>query len=630
MARAYDILLIVADTYRKDNAERGLANAGDSPFFRRLRPFDWFPRCFSSAPWTLPACSSILTGLHSSTHGYFMHRHPLEMPTIGRHLRDDFRCVAIVNNGNLRTFTGFQDDFDEYHYLTGHDAPFDKARSVLAGRDPARPLFLFFHTNIPHDYYLSSSQKYFERSFPERSDWFFLASRVTTWRGVPAADRGNIRPIYDASTRNMEERLAALLDSVDLDRTIVAFVADHGEGFEYDRARVHHGGRLHDDLVRVPLLIRLPEGYDPETRARLAAARDLGCSSSDVTPTLLQLAGRPVPPGLDGRSLAAPSADPGGRRLVTEDRRYLYKPNRERLNVNFGGKNTTRWMRMKNAVTQRVLLRGFNIKGYVRYPNKLIVTSLAQAPGPAPPPLAAPLLERLFLSRDQVLRADDLLLSLEMFDLERDPGERRNLLAGLRRAELREAIGDRVGSPAELEISVGGRRVPVEDGYRVLTPIRHRPLRRTRSGPGSRPAAECRSPRRAGRAGRRDRGELLRPAALRGRRREGTASEPPRFTSVRRPSVRRWSEAGRREAQVHRELSAVMDQVVHQDAARTSARGGRWKNTEPSGFSTRKSPASSASVMPRDRLARGGDVLVEARRRGRRRSAWTAPSRCRP
>jgi len=288
-----------------------------------------------------------------------------------------------------------------------------------------------------------------------------MAGRVSTWRGLSSDERRTIRSIYDSSTKNMEERLGALLDAIDLDQTIVCFVADHGEGFEYDRGRVHHGGRLHDDLLRVPLLIRLPESFARDGHDRLAAAQGLGCSSTDIVPTLLELAGYEPPAGIDGSSLLAASARKAERRLVSEDRRYLYKPSRERLNVNFGGKNTTRWSRLKNIAEQRILLRGFDIKGYVRYPNKLIVTSLAQA-GLIPRSLASFPLDRMFLSRDQLLRVDDLVLSLELFDLENDPGETRNLLRDLPAHEIRAAIGDRLGSLSDLEVSVGGKTITLE------------------------------------------------------------------------------------------------------------------------------------------------------------------------
>ncbi len=457
-----DIVLIIADAYRQDSAERASAESAGSPFFGKLRPFFWFPRCFSSAPWTLPSCSSILSGVDSARHGYFVHTRPFGLPTIGRHLKGAFHRAAVVNNGNLRPFTGFQEDFDEYHYLSGHQNPFDKARDILKARSSGKPLFLFLHTNIPHDYYLKYSREYYETYFPGREDWFYVAARVLSWNGLSPQQRVTIPSFYEASTRNMEERLGALVDLLDLERTIVCFVADHGEGFDYDRARVHHGGRLHDDLLRVPLLIRLPQSFDRDVRERLAAAQGFGCSSTDIVPTLLELAGYEVPSGIDGTSLLADSARRAGRRLVAEDRRYLYKPNRERLNVNSAGKNMTRWARLKNRIVKRTLLRGFNIKSYVRYPHKLIVTSLALTTRLLPRPLMSLFLDGLFLSKDQLRHVGNVVLSLELFDLEKDPGETRNLLRDLPGDRLRDPIADRIGGLSDLEVTVGGQRVALE------------------------------------------------------------------------------------------------------------------------------------------------------------------------
>src|SRR5262245_49461934 len=208
--RPYDIVLIIADAYRKDDAQRGAENAA-SPFFGRLRPFSWFPRCFSSAPWTMPSCSSILSGVDSARHGYFLHNRAFGLPTIGRFLEGDFHRAAVVNNGNLREFTGFQEDFEEYHYVTGHGDPFDKARDVSPADRSGKPLFLLFHTNIAHDYYLKYSREYYEKYFPGRDDWFYVASRVLSWNGLSPEQRVAMHSFYEASTRNMEERLGALL-----------------------------------------------------------------------------------------------------------------------------------------------------------------------------------------------------------------------------------------------------------------------------------------------------------------------------------------------------------------------------------------------------------------------------------
>ena len=78
--------------------------------------------------------------------------------------------------------------------------------------------------------------------------------------------------------------------------------ADHGEGFDAERARVHHGGRLHDDLLRVPLVLAAP-GLAPG-RVVTQQVRTL-----DLGPTLLELARLPAAPETAGRSLVPALAD---------------------------------------------------------------------------------------------------------------------------------------------------------------------------------------------------------------------------------------------------------------------------------------------------------------------------------
>ena len=54
-------------------------------------------------------------------------------------------------------------------------------------------------------------------------------------------------------------RLLRELDDRDLaDVTLVAFTADHGESLGEHDYWFAHGDRLDDDLVRVPLLLRIP------------------------------------------------------------------------------------------------------------------------------------------------------------------------------------------------------------------------------------------------------------------------------------------------------------------------------------------------------------------------------------
>jgi arylsulfatase A-like enzyme len=98
------------------------------------------------------------------------------------------------------------------------------------------------------------------------------------------------------------------------DRSVVCVVSDHGEAFG-EHGTLLHGRWLYDELLRVPLVVHAPGRLEPK------AVRG-SCGLVDVLPTLLELAGVPVPDGLDGRSLLPLArGEVGGHPVVAQERR---------------------------------------------------------------------------------------------------------------------------------------------------------------------------------------------------------------------------------------------------------------------------------------------------------------------
>lgn len=109
------------------------------------------------------------------------------------------------------------------------------------------------------------------------------------------------RAHYQAVVSIVDKQLGVLLAGLDeaghRDDTIVVFFADHGEGLsEEPRLPKNHGRVVYNQLVRVPLAIRVPGVAGREVTAPV--------SLLDIYPTLADLMGVAVP-GLDGTSQAA-------------------------------------------------------------------------------------------------------------------------------------------------------------------------------------------------------------------------------------------------------------------------------------------------------------------------------------
>ena len=126
-----------------------------------------------------------------------------------------------------------------------------------------------------------------------------------------AKNAGALEPVYAAVIETLDDtvgRLMAKLDELKLaSNTIVVFTSDNGGLHvpEGPHRRITHNapfragkGFLYEGGLRIPLIVRWP-GHVPAGRVV-----DAPTVNTDWLPTLLELAGQPVPAGLDGSSIA--------------------------------------------------------------------------------------------------------------------------------------------------------------------------------------------------------------------------------------------------------------------------------------------------------------------------------------
>jgi arylsulfatase A-like enzyme len=125
-----------------------------------------------------------------------------------------------------------------------------------------------------------------------------------TWVSDAPWDDDVSRERYIGEIRHLDQHLAQLFDSLKeaglWEDSIVVFTSDHGEGLG-TRGVFGHVQNLHDELLRVPLLVKLP-AWDGR-RADLAERAERMVVLADVVPTLLDAAGLPPLPGQTGASL---------------------------------------------------------------------------------------------------------------------------------------------------------------------------------------------------------------------------------------------------------------------------------------------------------------------------------------
>lgn len=187
-----------------------------------------------------------------------------------------------------------------------------------------RPFFLFYNISPPHCPLSDAPEKYLKMYPPES-----IPLRPNVNLGQPLPDQEHWLKVYRWDFRYYNfhlpytedlqgydlhraiaeyyglatwvddcvgRMLAALQQAGLAENTIVIFTSDHGD-YLGSHNRVQKGD-LHEESVRIPLLVRWPQALRP----RVAAAQV--ASLVDLAPTLLDLIGGEVPAHMHGRSLA--------------------------------------------------------------------------------------------------------------------------------------------------------------------------------------------------------------------------------------------------------------------------------------------------------------------------------------
>ncbi len=301
-----NVVLLVVDTLRADRLEPYGETRKVSPEIARWASRGIvFERALAQSSWTKVSMASLVTSLWPRSHGV---REPNDAladgaTTLAEMFRDaGYRTYAVQSNGWLEQTFGFHQGFERYMFPHGGgskgfkpmiwphaDNVYLEAERLIESHDASEPFLLYLHFMDVHEY---ASPPEFQK-FGRGNEGAYVAS--IAW------------------VDEVIERLRGKLDDEGLlDRTLMVLASDHGETFGENGFHGHARNVL-SAVLHVPLVIRLPFAVEP---IRVAAqVRNL-----DIAPTLLDLAGLPVPETLEGRSLvplieAAAAGGPRGEDL---------------------------------------------------------------------------------------------------------------------------------------------------------------------------------------------------------------------------------------------------------------------------------------------------------------------------
>ncbi|MGC8743137.1 MAG: sulfatase [Verrucomicrobiia bacterium] len=276
---------------------------------------------FTTSYCALPICSpsraAILTGknpamLHLTTylpgradcpsqkllHPKIRQQLPLEEKTIAEYLKEAGYATACIGKWHLggKGFSPVEQGFDFYHpgsavtkpsSTEGGKGEYDLTKAAIRFMETnkSRPFFLYLAHNTPHIPYSAK---------PE----------------LVEKNKNAFEPVYAALIETLDDTVGILMNKLDelglTENTIVIFTSDNGGLHvpELNHKRITHNtpyragkGYLYEGGLRVPLIVRW-KGFIPAGRIIKTPVINI-----DWLPTLLDIAGLPVPVNIEGKSM---------------------------------------------------------------------------------------------------------------------------------------------------------------------------------------------------------------------------------------------------------------------------------------------------------------------------------------
>ncbi len=295
-----------------------------------------FTHVFSTAGVCAPTRSGIITGMYPSTLGSNHMRSRATLPDHVKCFPEYLRKAGYYCTNNKKT------DYNFPVPKTAWDACSRKAH--WRNRPAGKPFFAVFNITVCHESQIRVSDarhaKNTRRLTPgQRQD----PDRLTPPPYHPNTplvrrDWARYNEIITAMDYQVADRLEELRKAGLNEDTIVFFWSDHGAGLPRMKRW------LYDSGTRVPMIVRIPAKFRNGEQGKPHSVDDQLVSFLDLAPTVLNLAGVPIPEHLHGRAflgnnLSSPREYVFGARdrmderydiiRMVRDRRYRYIRNYE-------------------------------------------------------------------------------------------------------------------------------------------------------------------------------------------------------------------------------------------------------------------------------------------------------------
>ena len=273
-----------------------------------------FTNNISSASWTVPASMTWFTGNYPSEHRllnkFSVYNPPNNVISNLKKLSPNLVTLAEVlkengyvtggftGNAGVNGFFGYDQGFDTYFYEKGKfgsmGVSIPKAMEWLQ-ENRNKKFFMFLHgydchgQNVPEGGF---DYRFVDKGYDKKFTGSAKEQEALREEGL---EKGSValrdedvkfwRAIYDEKIQRTDAMFKGFLAELEkmglMDKTIFVLTSDHGTEF-HEHKRFDHGFSLYDELIHVPLVIKLP-------KVKSGKMISDQISSIDVMPTILDL-----------------------------------------------------------------------------------------------------------------------------------------------------------------------------------------------------------------------------------------------------------------------------------------------------------------------------------------------------
>lgn len=252
-----------------------------------------YENAYATAPVCAPSRSTLITGMFPTSMGTMHMRSTFPIPSSIRFYPHYLRQAGYYTTNNSKKDYNTVDQPEVWNESSN--------QATYANREAGQPFFAIFNTTISHESSIHQSIPTAElRHDP-------AAVPIPPYHPRTEAMEHDWAQYYDKieeMDRWVGEILAELEASREAENTIVFYYSDHGGILGRSKRFLYESG------LHVPLIVRFPEKYQSMAPLPPGSRTDRIVSFIDFAPTLLSLAGVPIPEIMQGTVFLGDQAGP--------------------------------------------------------------------------------------------------------------------------------------------------------------------------------------------------------------------------------------------------------------------------------------------------------------------------------